>query len=54
MDLVTKRDGRVVIFDKSRIENAIRKAFIEAGGVTEDDENLIKKIADSVASICLL
>ena len=51
MDLVTKRDGRVVIFDKSRIENAIRKAFIEAGGVTEDDENLIKKIADSVASI---
>ena len=51
MDLVTKRDGRVVIFDKSRIENAVRKAFIEAGGVTEDDENLIKKIADSVASI---
>ena len=51
MDLVTKRDGRVVIFDKSRIENAIRKAFIEAGGVTEDDESLIKKIADSVASI---
>lgn len=51
MYLVTKRDGRVVAFDKSRIENAIRKAFSEVGDISEDDSKLIDKIADEIASI---
>lgn len=51
MNLVTKRDGRVVAFDKTRIENAIRKAFLEVGNISEDDSKLIEKIVDEVASI---
>jgi len=51
MNLVTKRDGRVVAFDKSRIENAIRKAFSEVGDISEDDFKLIGKIADEIATI---
>lgn len=51
MHLVTKRDGRVVTFDKSRIENAIRKAFSEIGDISEEDSKIINRITDEVASI---
>lgn len=46
---ITKRDGRVVPFDKSKIENAILSAFSDVDGKpTEDDKQIAKAIADDI------
>lgn len=45
---VRKRDGSLVPFDISRIENAMQKAFLSCG-ITESDE-VIKNIAKEVAT----
>lgn len=49
--LVKKRDGRLVEFDKSKIEKAIMKAFVEIYTSPTDDMMLcIHKIADDIES----
>lgn len=49
---VTKRDNRVVPFDKDKISKAIMKAFVEAypDGVTDDMQSFAHKVADEVAA----
>ena len=36
LNLIVKRDGRRVLFDKKKIVNAILKAFNEVDGVVTD------------------
>ena len=40
-----KRDGRVVRFDRNRIQNAILKAFLESN---EGNQYIAKKVTESV------
>ena len=49
---VTKRDNRIVPFDKDKISKAIMKAFVEAypDGVTDDMQSFAHKVADEVAA----
>lgn len=52
MMFVIKRDGRIDSFDKNKVSNAIKKAFIEVDGkISEKSEAIIEKIADEVASV---
>ena len=46
---VRKRNGKIVDFDKSKIQNAILKAFKACS--LEDKNNLAAKIADNIAFI---
>ena len=49
MSKVTKRDGRIVQFDKNKIMQALEKAFINIDGkLTEDDINKINAISTSI------
>ena len=49
MSKVTKRDGRVVQFDKNKIEEALKKAFINVDGeLTDDDILKINAISNSI------
>ena len=49
MSKVTKRDGRVVQFDKNKIINALKKAFVNVDGeLTEDDILKINTISNSI------
>ena len=49
---VIKRDGRVVVFDEKKIENAILKAFNEVDGEINNNAKLIaKRISISVKKI---
>ena len=49
MSKVTKRDGRIVQFDKNKIIQALEKAFINIDGeLTEDDTNKINAISTSI------
>ncbi|MEM4992902.1 ATP cone domain-containing protein [Priestia sp. SB1] len=41
----SKRDGRVVKFDRNRIQNAISKTFIESN---EGNVDIAKKVTESV------
>ena len=46
---VNKRDGRVVSFDKTKIVNAIEKAFISVDGeITQKCKEIANKIADDI------
>ena len=49
---VKKRDGKVVSFDKSRIETAIRSAMARTDEGIDDE--LTHKIADSVENILII
>ena len=50
--MVLKRDGRTQQFDRTKIENAIYKAFIERDGkVTPYAEGKARKISDSIEDI---
>lgn len=52
MQIVVKRDGREVDFDKNKIANAISKAFIDVDGeLTEQALVIVEKIANEVANI---
>lgn len=52
MMYVIKRDNRTVKFDKEKISNAIKKAFIGVDGeFTEKSEKIADKIADEIADI---
>lgn len=47
--IVVKRNGSEVEFDKSKISNAISKAFIDADGeITEKSHTIIEKIASEI------
>lgn len=46
INLIKKRDGRIVEFDRVRIESAISKAFVATLG--KSDEKLIRNITDDV------
>jgi len=46
VEYIKKRDGRIVKFDRSRIENAVRKAFLDANNGY--DENDVKKVTRAV------
>ena len=49
MNKVTKRDGRIVQFDKNKIIEALKKAFINIDNeLTEDDLSKINIISDSI------
>ena len=49
MSKVTKRDGRIVQFDKNKIEEALKKAFINVDGeLTDDDILKINAISNSI------
>ena len=49
MSKVTKRDGRIVQFDKNKIIQALEKAFVNIDGeLTEDDINKINAISTSI------
>lgn len=49
MSKVTKRDGRIVQFDKNKIEEALKKAFINVDGELIDDDILkINAISNSI------
>lgn len=49
--ITVKRDGREEPFDKSKIENAIMKAFIDVDDVVTDDAHAIaEKISNEIAS----
>lgn len=50
---ITKRDGRVVDFDPSKIENAIRKANGDVEAQHRISEEDIKSIVSSVVDVCL-
>ena len=46
---VTKRDGRIVQFNKDKIIKALEKAFIEIDKeITEDSKQKIEQIAQSI------
>lgn len=48
--IVTKRDGRKVLFQSEKIVDAVLKAFEDVDGrVTEDAVNIANQIADSIA-----
>lgn len=47
---VTKRDGRVVDFDKSKIFNAVYKAFKQLGKPVEESTQVASKIANEIES----
>lgn len=47
---VTKRDGRVVDFDKSKIFNAVYKAFEQLGKPVEESTQVSSKIANEIES----
>ena len=52
MMFVIKRNGREDAFDKNKISNAIKKAFIEVDGdVTEDANKIASMIANEIAKI---
>ena len=52
MITVIKRDGREDVFDKDKISNAIKKAFVEVDGEINDvSESIADKIANEIASI---
>ena len=52
MLIVIKRDGREDSFNQSKIANAIRKAFIEVDGATnEESEAIINRISTEIANI---
>lgn len=43
---VTKRDGKVVSFDKDKVKNAVLKAFIDVDGeVTQKSKDKANEIA---------
>ena len=46
INLIKKRDGRMVEFDRIRIESAISKAFVAT--INRSDEKLIRNITDDV------
>ncbi len=46
INLIKKRDGRIVEFDRVRIESAISKAFVATLG--KSDEKLIRNVTDDV------
>lgn len=49
MQIVKKRDGRSVDFDKTKIENAIKKAFIEVDGqIKEGSLDIINRICEQI------
>lgn len=46
---VNKRDGRIAVFDKTKIINAIEKAFISVDGeITQKCKEIANKIADDI------
>ena len=46
---VTKRDGRIVQFNKDKIVKALEKAFLEIDKeITEDSQQKIESIATSI------
>lgn len=50
--MVIKRDGREESFDRNKIINAVKKAFVEVdGGVSEESEIIVEKIASEIANI---
>lgn len=50
--VVVKRTGEEVEFDKSKVSNAISKAFIDVDGeVTEKSQAIIDKITNEIASV---
>lgn len=50
--IVVKRDGREARFDREKIENAIKKAFISVnGGVSESAKQVASDIADYIQAI---
>ena len=52
MMFVIKRDGRIDSFEKEKVSNAMKKAFIEVDGeLNEKSEAIVNKIADEVASV---
>lgn len=52
MMFVVKRDGRIDSFDKSKVLNAMKKAFIEVDGdINEKSESIIDKIANEIAGV---
>jgi ribonucleoside-triphosphate reductase len=59
MTKIKKRDGRVVVFDKAKIENAILKAFLDIDGVTDeysvekakDIANYIQNLTDNIGTV---
>ena len=52
MMFVVKRDGRIDTFDKNKVSNAVKKAFIEVDGdLDEKSEAIIDKIADEVSAV---
>lgn len=52
MITVIKRDGREDAFNKYKILNAIKKAFVEVDGeINDDSESIANKIANEIASI---
>ena len=52
MMFVIKRDGRIDSFEKEKVSNAMKKAFIEVDGeLNEKSEAIVNKIADDVASV---
>lgn len=52
VSITVKRDGRKEEFDKSKISNAIKKAFIEVDGDIDDKaEAIVDKIANEIAGI---
>jgi ribonucleoside-triphosphate reductase len=52
VSITVKRDGRKEEFDKSKISNAIKKAFIEVDGDIDDKaEAIVDKIANEIASV---
>ena len=53
MLIVIKRDGREDSFNQSKIANAIRKAFIEVDGATnEESEAIINRICHHHGHSC--
>lgn len=51
MDVI-KRDGRVDVFDPTKISNAIKKAFIEVDGcITDESDTLIDRITTEITNI---
>lgn len=52
VSITVKRDGRKEEFDKDKISNAIKKAFIEVDGDIDDKaEAIVDKIANEIASV---
>ena len=49
IEVVVKRDGRVVGFNEEKIKGAIRKAMLSTD--QGEDEGLLQKIADRIAMI---